>query len=108
MSSDSDPLDDAISDLVRAAQQDLEGASRMESAESKDRGELVERSQSVSFVLMAPGYCLRDFKVSVGRDKLHVEAPDFEITRVLRCKVDPAIKTEYRNGVLSIRIPKKL
>ena len=100
-------MDDAISDLVRAAQQDLEGASSIKATGSKDRGELVERSDFVSFVLLAPGYCLRDFKVKVARDEIHVEAPDFELKRTLRCRVGSDIKTEYRNGVLSVRIPKK-
>ena len=106
-SDDSDPLDDAISDLVRAAQQDLEDGSRVEVPESKDLGELVERPDSVSFVLMAPGYCLRDFKVTVVRDDLKVDAPDFDLKRPLGCKVGPGIRTEYRNGVLSVTIPKR-
>jgi len=93
--------------LVRAAQQDLEGAPGTNVPESKDRGELVERPDSFSFVLMASGYCLRDFKVRVARDELKIDAPDFELTRPLRCKVDPDIKTDYRNGVLSVRIPKR-
>jgi HSP20 family molecular chaperone IbpA len=78
------------------------------STDSKERGELVERSNFVSFVLMAPGYCLRDFRVRVKQDKLHIDAPDFELTRALRCRAGSAVKTEYRNGVLSVRIPKML
>jgi len=76
--------------------------------ESRERGELVERSNFVSFVLMAPGYCLRDFRVRVLKDELHIDAPDFEMTRALGCRAGSAIKTEYRNGVLSVRIPKKI
>jgi hypothetical protein len=80
----------------------------MEVPESRDKGELVERSEFFSFVLMASGYCLRDFKVKVVKDELRVEAPDFELTKPLGCKVDSlGLKTDYRNGVLSVRIPKK-
>ncbi len=108
-SSEPDPLEDALRDLVRAAQQDLDGAARMELPESDDRGELVERSGFMSFIMMAPGYCIRDFKVKVVRDELRVDAPDFEVTRTLGCGVDPAgVRTDYRNGVLSVKIAKKL
>lgn len=105
-SSDPDPLDDAISDLVRSAQQDLDGASKGD--QERDRGELVERPAFFSFILMAPGYCIRDFKVRVVRDELRIDAPDFEVTRRLGCRVDlPGAETDYRNGVLSVRVPKK-
>jgi HSP20 family molecular chaperone IbpA len=68
----------------------------------------VERADSVSFVLMAPGYCLRDFKVKVVKDELRVEAPDFEVTRGLGCRVaQSGARADYRNGVFSLRIPKK-
>lgn len=104
-----DPLEDALSDLVKAAQQDLDEASRMEVGESDDRGELVERADSVSFILLAPGYCLKDFKVRVSGDELRVDAPDFEITRTLGSRVEgPRAKAEYRNGVFSLRMPKKI
>lgn len=107
-SSERDPLEEALGDLVRAAQQDLDGASRMEVPGSKDGGELVERPGSVSFILLASGYCLKDFRVKVVGGELRVDSPDFEITRALGCGVDPhGVKTEYRNGVLSVRVAKK-
>ena len=104
-----DPLEDALDDLIRAAQHDLDGASRMELQGSQDSGELTERPESVTFILMAPGYCLRDFKVRVVKGELRVEAPDFEVTRALGCPVEPSgAGVDYRNGVLSIRVPKRL
>jgi len=108
-SSDPDPLDESISDLVRAAQEDLDGVPRVEVRGTRDRGELVERSDSISYILLASGYCARDFRVRVVRGELRIDAPDFRVTRPLRCTVDPlAVKTDYRNGVLSVSIPKKL
>lgn len=107
-SSDPDPLGDALNDLVRAAQEDLDVGSRVEAPKSKDKGELVERPDFFSFILIAPGYCLKDFDVKIARGGLKVEAPDFEMTRPLGCEVEPSgIRTEYRNGVLSVRIAKK-
>ena len=108
-SSDADPLEDALSALVRAAQEDLDGASRMETPESADRGELVERAEFISFLLMAPGYCAKDFRTWVAGDELRVEAPDFGVTRALGCSVEASeVRSEYRNGVLSVTIPKRV
>ena len=108
-SDDPDPLDDAISDLVRAAQQNLDQAPTTEPAGPRDRGELVERREFISFILMAPGHCIRDFRVRVVKEELRIDAPDLEVRRPLGCRVDPlAMKTDYRNGVLSVRMPKML
>ena len=105
--SDLDSLEDALADIVSAAQQDLDGAARMEVPESKERGELVERAEFVSFILLAPGYGLKDFKVGVAGEELRVEGPDFEVRRRLRCRVESSrAKAECRNGVFSLRIPK--
>ena len=80
----------------------------MEVHQSKDGGELVERADSVSFIMLASGYCLKDFKVRVVGGELRVQAPDFEVDRALDCRVDPqGVRTDYRNGVLSVRIAKK-
>lgn len=106
-SSKPDPLEDALEDLVRAAQQDLDGASRME-AESEDSGELVERPDFVTLIMIKPGYCLKDFKVKVVGVELRVDAPDFEVRRTLGCRVESSrVRTDYRNGVLSVRVEKK-
>ena len=79
----------------------------MEASGPEDRGELVERPGAVSYVLIAPGYCVKDFKVTVVKGELRIDAPDFEVTKRLGCRVDPLeIRTDYRNGVLSVRIPK--
>ena len=80
----------------------------MEVPESRDRGELVERRDFFSFVLIAAGYSPKDFEVKVVREELRVEAPDFEVTRPLGCRVDASrVRAEYRNGVLSVRVPKQ-
>ncbi|MDG6909304.1 MAG: hypothetical protein JRN08_02950 [Nitrososphaerota archaeon] len=103
-----DPVEDALGDLVRAAQNDLDGVPSVQSPEPRDKGELVERAEFVSFILMAPGYCLRDFGVVIAGTELRVEAPDFDLVRRLGCAVEPSsVRTEYRNGVLSVRVAKK-
>lgn len=80
----------------------------MEVPTSGDGGELVERPDFVSFILMASGYCVKDFKVKVVGGELRVEAPDFEVRRPLACRVDGSqVRTGYRNGVLSVRVAKK-
>ena len=68
----------------------------------------MERPEFVSYILMAPGYCIKDFKVKVVKEEVRIDAPDFEVRRPLRCRVDSlAAKTDYRNGVFSVTIPKK-
>lgn len=93
---------------MKAAQRDLETASPSSHDEGPDEGELVESATQVTFVLLASGYCARDFAVSAGHGELRVDAPDFQIVRRLPCKVDGAsLVTRYVNGVLSARLAKK-
>ena len=68
----------------------------------------MERPDSFTFVLLAPGYCAKDFRARVVKRELKIDAPDFEVARPLWCRVDPAaLETDYRNGVLSVRVPKR-
>ena len=106
-SDDPDSLEDALGSLVRAAQQDLEGASKLGPRLPKDEGELVERAGFISSVLMAPGYCTKDFHVEVADGELRIEAPDFDVVRPLDGGIDSEeVVWGYRNGVLSVRIAK--
>jgi HSP20 family molecular chaperone IbpA len=95
---------------VRAAQEDLDFGSRSgRQEEREDEGELIESAEGVSFILVAPGYSLREFKVGVTNAKLRVSAPDFELARPVHCKVDPSSQeTGYNNGVLSVRLAKSV
>ena len=102
--SDADPLEDALAELVQAAQQDIEGVRSRE----EDSGELIEGDDSFTFVLLAPGYSRRDIGVRAEADRLKIEAYDFKVVRMLRCEVDPAsARSTYLNGVLSVRLDKK-
>lgn len=72
-----------------------------------DTGELTEGPESVSFVLMAPGYRPWEFRIGVAEGELRVEAPDFFLTKALHCGVDrSSLQTRYNNGVLSVRLAK--
>ena len=107
-SDEPDPLEDALGDFARATHRELDGWPGTGASAPKDRGELVERTDSISFILMAPGYLLRDFRVTAYRGVLRVLAPDFDVARPLACRVDPReVATDYRNGILSVRIPKR-
>lgn len=107
-SNDPDPLEDALAELVRAAQEDLDVSRHPVTKESRiDSGELTEGAEHVSFILIAPGYRPWEFRVGVAGGELRVEAPDFFITRPLRCRVDGAsLQVRYNNGVLSARVAK--
>ncbi|MDG6991529.1 MAG: Hsp20/alpha crystallin family protein [Nitrososphaerota archaeon] len=104
MASDPDSLEDALDEMVKAAQDDLD---RIREKKGDD-GELLEGADSVSFLLLAPGYSRRDITVAAQADKLVVEAYDFKIARPLGCTVDPSsARTTFVNGVLSVRLAKK-
>jgi HSP20 family molecular chaperone IbpA len=99
-----DPLEDELAELVRSAQQDIEKVPGME----EDAGELIEDSDSFTFVMMAPGYAVRDVHVTLDVFTLTVETRDFRVNRALRSPVDPAsARSTYLNGVLSVRVDKK-
>ena len=102
--SEPDTLEEALSELVREAQADLDGVRDRRD----DAGELIEGDGSFTFVLMAPGYSRRDIRVWAEEDRLKVESFDFKIERPLSCAVDPTtVSATYLNGVLSVRAEKK-
>ncbi len=103
-------MEDALAELVRAAQEDLDVSRRPPMRDNRiDTGELTEGAETVSFVLIAPGYHTWEFRVGVADGELRVEGPDFFLTKPLYCRVDvTTLKTRYNNGVLSVRIAKKL
>ncbi|MDG6986029.1 MAG: Hsp20/alpha crystallin family protein [Nitrososphaerota archaeon] len=101
--SEPDALEDALSEIVRAAQADIDGIRDKRG----DAGELIERDASVTFILLVPGYSRRDIRVRAEADRLRVEAFDFKIERPLPCAVDPStVSATYLNGVLSVRMEK--
>ncbi|MDE1858543.1 MAG: Hsp20/alpha crystallin family protein [Thaumarchaeota archaeon] len=104
-SSEPDSLEEELAELVRAAQEDMDGLRSKEA----DGGELIEGPDAVTFVLMAPGYSGRDFRATAEADRLKVEAYDLKIERPLGCTVVPSsARSTYINGVLSVRVDKKL
>lgn len=103
--SEPDPLEDALDELVRAAQEDLEGVR----PSREDPGELIEGPDSFTFVVMAPGYGRGDLQLSVEPGRLSVEAPGFKAARDFPCPVDPSTaRSTFVNGVLSVRVDKRL
>lgn len=108
-----DSLEQTLEDLVKRAERLLDrpyekGWFSAAQEGWKGRCELVERIETVTVVLEAPGYQPSDLRSSVSEDEIMVEAPDFSVRRALPCRVDPeSIQTEYRNGVLSIQIAKR-
>lgn len=97
-----------MEELVRAAQDDLDSPRRPSVRENTaDPGELTERPEYVSYILMAPGYRSWEFRVGVAEGELRIETPDFFISRPLRCEVEKeSLTTRYINGVLSVRLMK--
>ena len=103
---DRDPLEDILGEMARVAQR---GAGRATAEGDPDPGELIEGTEEISFVLMAPGHSRLDIDVKAEDDRLRVESYDFKIVKLLRCVVDPSTaKTTYVNGVLSVRVAKRV
>ena len=74
-----------------------------------DEGEMIEGAETVTFVLLIPGYSGRDIRVKAEPDRLRVDAFDLAIVRPLGCTVDTTtVRSTYVNGVLSVRVDKKL
>lgn len=108
-----DSLEQTLEELVRRAERLLDRPYEKEwfavAQEEvwEGRCELVERNEYVTVVLEAPGYGPSDLRASVFEDEIKVETPDFSLRRSLPCRVDPeSLRTDYRNGVLSVRIAK--
>ena len=86
-----------------------EGVERPAVGEEKEPGELIEGSDEVTYVLMAPGRTRMDLDVKAEDDRLRIESYDFKIVKLLGCVVDPTTaKTTYVNGVLSVRVTKRV
>jgi len=72
------------------------------------RDELIERKDSVTYILNAPGYDEGQLLVSVLEDEVEVRSPGFVIKKPLPHKVDPtSASSKYRNGILSVEMMKK-
>ncbi len=70
--------------------------------------EIIEREDSVVYILNAPGYEEGQLLVSVSDDEVEVKAPDFIVKKPLPSRVDPtSASSKYRNGVLSVEMKKK-
>ncbi|MDV3244388.1 MAG: Hsp20/alpha crystallin family protein [Nitrososphaerales archaeon] len=70
--------------------------------------EIIERKDSMVYILNAPGYEEGQLLVSVLEDEVEVKAPDFMIKKPLPSRVNPASAScKYRNGVLSVTVKKR-
>ena len=103
---DGDPLEDVLGEITRVAQGEVgDPGPEVES----DPGELIEGADEVTFIMVAPGRTRMDLDVKAEDDRLRVESYDFKIVRPLHCIVDPSTaKTTYVNGVLSVRVAKRI
>jgi HSP20 family molecular chaperone IbpA len=103
---DQDGTGDALAELARAAEEDL---TRDGGGGAPDEGELIEGPQDVTFVLVIPGYRRGDIGVYAEQGRLKVESYDFKIVRCLGSPIEPTTaRTTYVNGVLSVRVDKRL
>jgi HSP20 family molecular chaperone IbpA len=104
--SDEDPLEDMLGEIARVARRE---ADRAAAGGEDDLGELIEGGDEVTFVMVTRGRERMDIDVKAEDDRLRVESYDFKIVRPLGCAVDPSTtKTTYVNGVLSVRIAKRV
>lgn len=100
-------------DLMRMAERILDqpqGASTSQPAlqrQSEEDDEVIDASESVTYILHAPGYTQDQLRISVQRDEIEVKTPDFMRRRRLTAQVDPdTVESKYLNGVLSVRVKK--
>lgn len=98
-------MEDALSDLVRAAQEDIQGKGDARG----DPGELIEWDHGFAYVLMVPGGRWEDVAVEVEADHLKAGSLDFVVERKFPQRVDPSTATSTCvNGVLSVRVSKAI
>lgn len=107
--SEPDPLEDALAELVRAAQEDLYSFGSVKRVSSpKDKGELMVWPDRISYVLVAPGLDEDDLFVRAAEGELRVDATGLEVRRRIGFAVDPdSLEFWYNNGVLSVSIPRR-
>ena len=104
--SDQDETGGALAEVARAAQEDL---TRGGGRGAPDEVELIEGPLDVTFVLVIPGYRREDIGVYAEHERLKVESYDFKIVRCVGCSIEPTTaRTTYVNGVLSVRVDKRL
>ena len=71
------------------------------------RCEIIERADCVVAVLDIPGREASELMVSLDEEEMRVEGPGLGVRAPLPCLVDPlGLSSEYRNGILSVKIMK--
>ena len=70
---------------------------------NREKDEVIQGRDRVTYVLEAPGHEAGDFSVHVEREGVEVSAHDLRVSRRLPAPVDPKTAvTRYSNGVLSV------
>ena len=101
-------FEDDLADLVRRAEKMIDGPYQPDWSPAKsEECEVVEKMDCVIAVLDIPGKEAEEIRVSVVGEEIRIEGPDLHIKTQLPCRVDPAgLGSDYRNGILSVRIMK--
>jgi len=69
--------------------------------------ELIESPEFVTALVDAPGFREKDFVTKSTEEELTVLGPTFKLKKALPCKVVAGeTDSSYRNGILSVRMPK--
>jgi len=112
--SEQDDLDRMLTELMNMAQklfqQDLTTEIPRASPRTFDPqpDEVLDGRDSVTYILHAPGHELSDFDVSIAGGEINVTAEGVNLSRRLPARVDgSSAVTDYRNGILSVRVKKK-
>ena len=75
--------------------------------ESRFNVELIESLKFVTVLVDAPGHDPKDLTAAASEEQLLVAGPGFRIRRTLPCRVVPGRPdSDYRNGILSVRMTK--
>jgi HSP20 family molecular chaperone IbpA len=104
-------LETLLDDLVKQAEELIDQPYRRDhepEGEAPRRSiEMIEGRDELTVLLEMPGYRLQEFGVSVTDAELVMDTPEFRSKRALPCRVAPETATsEYRNGILSVKVAK--
>ena len=97
-----------MEDLIQRAEKLIDGPYQAGWNPAKnERCEIIERMDCVIAVLDVPGRDADEILVSVVDGEVRIEGQDLQVRMQLPCRVDSAgLDSEYRNGVLSVRMMK--
>ncbi len=104
---DREKFERELDDLAERAARMIDGPRSRADSQGAEECDMVERVDCVVAVMDVRGRDPSKIRVSLEGEEMRVEGPDLHIRTPLPCLVDPlGLGSEYRNGILSVKIMK--